>query len=71
MPVCATPNSPPWPGIRLGYSYAYLAFGELIAFVIGWDLILEYALQAATVSAGWSGYFNKLLEASACTCRSS
>ena len=33
------------------YSYAYLAFGELIAFVIGWDLILEYALQAATVSA--------------------
>ena len=37
-------------------------FGELIAFVIGWDLILEYALQAATVSAGWSGYFNKLLE---------
>lgn len=32
------------------YSYAYLAFGELIAFVIGWDLILEYALQAATVS---------------------
>ena len=44
------------------YSYAYLAFGELIAFVIGWDLILEYALQAATMSAGWSGYFNKLLE---------
>ena len=45
------------------YSYAYLAFGELIAFVIGWDLILEYALQAATVSAGWSGHFgNKLLE---------
>lgn len=44
------------------YSYAYLAFGELIAFIIGWDLILEYALQAATVSAGWSGYFNQLLE---------
>ncbi|MGO5287834.1 APC family permease [Pseudoscardovia suis] len=44
------------------YSYSYVAFGELIAFVIGWDLILEYALQAATVSAGWSGYFNKLLE---------
>lgn len=53
------------------YSYAYLAFGELIAFVIGWDLILEYALQAATVSAGWSGYFNKLLEGSDCICRSS
>ena len=51
------------------YSYAYLAFGESIAFAIGWDLILEYALQAATVSAGWSGYFNKLLR-SACICRS-
>lgn len=45
------------------YSYSYLAFGEIIAFVIGWDLILEYALQAATVSAGWSGYFTKLLSA--------
>ncbi|WP_300765869.1 amino acid permease [uncultured Bifidobacterium sp.] len=44
------------------YSYAYLAFGEIIAFIIGWDLILEYALQAATVSAGWSGYFTKLLD---------
>jgi APA family basic amino acid/polyamine antiporter len=44
------------------YSYSYIAFGELIAFVIGWDLILEYALQAATVSAGWSGYFVKLME---------
>lgn len=44
------------------YSYSYIAFGEIIAFVIGWDLILEYALQAATVSAGWSGYFVKLME---------
>ncbi len=44
------------------YSYAYVAFGEIIAFIIGWDLILEYALQAATVSAGWSGYFVKLLD---------
>lgn len=44
------------------YTYSYIAFGELVAFVIGWDLILEYALQAATVSAGWSGYFTKLLQ---------
>lgn len=44
------------------YTYSYIAFGEVVAFVIGWDLILEYALQAATVSAGWSGYFTKLLQ---------
>ncbi|KRL98775.1 amino acid transporter [Liquorilactobacillus satsumensis DSM 16230 = JCM 12392] len=43
------------------YTYSYLAFGEVIAFIIGWDLILEYALGAATVSVGWSGYFVNLL----------
>jgi APA family basic amino acid/polyamine antiporter len=43
------------------YTYSYLAFGEIIAFIIGWDLILEYALGAATVSVGWSGYFLNLL----------
>ncbi len=44
------------------YTYAYAAFGELIAWIIGWDLILEYALGAATVSIGWSGYFVNLLQ---------
>lgn len=44
------------------YTYSYIAFGEMIAFIIGWDLMLEYALGAATVSVGWSGYFNSLLE---------
>ena len=44
------------------YSYAYATFGELIAWIIGWDLILEYALGAATVSIGWSGYFVNLLQ---------
>lgn len=44
------------------YTYAYIAFGEIVAFMIGWDLVLEYALQAATVSAGWSGYFVNLLD---------
>ena len=39
------------------YTYSYISFGEIIAFIIGWDLILEYALGAATVGAGWSGYF--------------
>jgi len=38
------------------YTYAYATMGELIAWVIGWDLILEYALGAVTVAIGWSGY---------------
>lgn len=44
------------------YTYSYIAFGEIIAFIIGWDLILEYALSAATVAVGWSGYFVNLLD---------
>jgi len=44
------------------YIYAYATLGEFIAWVIGWDLILEYALGAATVAVGWSGNFNALLE---------
>src|SRR5262249_14735942 len=39
------------------YTYAYATLGEFIAWVIGWDLILEYALGAATVAVGWSGNF--------------
>jgi basic amino acid/polyamine antiporter, APA family len=39
------------------YTYAYATLGELIAWVIGWDLILEYALATSTVAVGWSGYF--------------
>jgi basic amino acid/polyamine antiporter, APA family len=38
------------------YTYAYATMGELIAWIIGWDLILEYALGAVTVAIGWSGY---------------
>src|SRR5215475_5017437 len=38
------------------YTYAYATLGELVAWIIGWDLILEYALGAATVAIGWSGY---------------
>lgn len=44
------------------YTYSYIAFGEITAFIIGWDLILEYALGAATVSVGWSGYLVNLLD---------
>jgi APA family basic amino acid/polyamine antiporter len=38
------------------YTYSYATMGELVAWIIGWDLILEYAVGAATVSVGWSGY---------------
>ena len=44
------------------YTYGYATLGELVAWIIGWDLVLEYAFGAATVASGWSGYFNSLLE---------
>lgn len=43
------------------YTYSYTTLGEIIAFIIGWDLMLEYLLTVSTVSAGWSGYFQSLL----------
>ncbi len=43
------------------YTYAYATMGELVAWIIGWDLILEYAAGSATVAVGWSGYFVSLL----------
>src|SRR6266566_4598198 len=43
------------------YTYAYATLGEFVAWVIGWDLILEYALGAATVAVGWSGNLVTLL----------
>ncbi len=45
------------------YTYAYATLGELMAWIIGWDLVLEYAVSSATVAAGWSGYFQNLLGA--------
>jgi APA family basic amino acid/polyamine antiporter len=45
------------------YTYSYATLGELVAWVIGWDLVLEYAIGAATVGIAWSEYLNKLLEA--------
>jgi basic amino acid/polyamine antiporter, APA family len=44
------------------YTYGYATLGELVAWIIGWDLVLEYAFGAATVASGWSGYFISLLE---------
>src|SRR6202050_4350491 len=43
------------------YTYTYATLGELIAWIIGWDLVLEYALGAATVSVAWSEYLINLL----------
>lgn len=43
------------------YSYGYTTLGELVAWVIGWALVLEYAFGAATVAVGWSGYISSLL----------
>src|SRR5437868_5295217 len=43
------------------YTYGYATLGEFVAWIIGWDLILEYALGAATVASGWSGYVLSLL----------
>lgn len=44
------------------YTYSYATMGEFIAWIIGWDLVLEYAVGAATVSISWSRYFGKFLE---------
>ena len=46
------------------YTYAYTTLGELFAWIIGWDLILEYAVGAATVANGWSSYFQRASSAS-------
>lgn len=43
------------------YTYGYVALGEFWAWVIGWDLILEYAFAVSAVAIGWSGYFNNIL----------
>jgi len=44
------------------YTYGYATLGEFVAWIIGWDLVLEYAFGAATVASGWSGYFTGLLQ---------
>src|SRR5512145_127029 len=43
------------------YTYAYASLGEVFAWLIGWDLILEYAVGSMTVAIGWSGYMQRLL----------
>ncbi len=50
-------------GSGSAYNYAYVGLGEIFAWIIGWDLILEYAAGAVTVAIGWSGYMNNALTA--------
>lgn len=49
-------------GCGSAYGYAYAGFGELIAWIVGWDLILEYSISVSAVAVGWSGYFNDFLK---------
>ncbi|MHB0926517.1 MAG: APC family permease [Gallionellaceae bacterium] len=50
-------------GCGSAYGYSYVAFGEIVAWVIGWILLLEYSVSVAAVANGWSGYFNNALSA--------
>src|SRR5215217_8960222 len=49
------------PASGSAYTYSYVVFGELIAWFVGWSLILEYTLVVSAVSVGWSGYFSPLV----------
>jgi len=50
-------------GCGSAYGYSYAAFGEIVAWIMGWDLILEYGMSVAAVANGWSGYFSNGLSA--------
>ncbi len=50
-------------GCGSAYGYAYASLGELVAWIIGWDLLLEYGMDGATVSIGWAGYVQEALRA--------
>ncbi|HVT63183.1 MAG TPA: amino acid permease [Legionellaceae bacterium] len=49
-------------GCGSAYAYAYVGFGEIIAWIVGWDLLLEYSITISTVAVGWSSYVKSLLE---------
>src|SRR3954451_23250992 len=59
--VCYAEFASTVPVAGSAYTFSYATLGEMVAWIIGWDLVLELALGAATVSVGWSGYFNQLL----------
>jgi basic amino acid/polyamine antiporter, APA family len=59
--VCYAEFASTVPVAGSAYTFSYATLGEFVAWIIGWDLVLELALGAATVSVGWSGYLNQLL----------
>jgi basic amino acid/polyamine antiporter, APA family len=59
--VCYAEFASTVPVAGSAYTFSYATMGEMVAWIIGWDLVLELALGAATVSVGWSGYLNQLL----------
>ncbi len=59
--VCYSELASMVPVAGSAYTYAYATLGELVAWIIGWDLILEYAIGSAVVASGWSNYFAELL----------
>jgi len=59
--ICYSEFASSVPVAGSAYTYGYATLGELVAWVIGWDLVLEYALGAATVAVGWSGNVMSLL----------
>ncbi len=60
--MCYSEFSSALPVTGSAYTYSYIVFGEFIAWLIGWTLLLEYGLATAAVSTGWSAYFVSLLE---------
>src|SRR5213076_780260 len=58
--LCYAELAPMIPVSGSAYTYSYATLGEIIAWIIGWDLILEYAVGNMAVAVGWSGYFVKL-----------
>ena len=60
--MCYSEFSSALPVTGSAYTYSYIVYGELVAWLVGWALLLEYGLATAAVSTGWSGYFVSLLE---------
>ncbi len=60
--LCYTEMASAVPASGSAYTYAYATMGQLVAWMIGWDLVLEYALGATTVAIGWSGYVVSFLK---------
>ncbi|MGM9966150.1 amino acid permease [uncultured Rummeliibacillus sp.] len=59
--MCYSEFSSSIPVTGSAYTYSYVVFGEIIAWIVGWSLILEYGLAVAAVATGWSAYLNSLL----------